>query len=626
MYIDTNNTNALIQDSYIAHCYGAEYAGGVGLKDENHDLWIVNTTISHCHSDFYAGGLLLTDRNHRVQLLYSTIEHCTAVGAGGGMYVGFNHRHFTISYSSIVNCHSWEDPGGAIVLDTGNKYFTLSHSEIVGCSTPSLGGGIAADSGNNHMLITNSTIRDCYTMEQGGGIYSTSNHDMQIEYSTIRNCTTLDQGGGVYLYWEHHRIKFTQVTWTGNTAGQGGAIFSNTMSNQLVIAGNTFLQNTASSAERGGGAIVLEGNNPQFVVTDTTTAEHLQVLESPHPYENPTAIVPEGLDAVFYNYTVSDPQALGFILQFDPQCDIGVNDRLRLLDEFGDPQLTLRTTSAWPGYQAPALRLSGSSFTLQMWGFISDLYAPTKLSDNKYGYKLYVTPILSQPGKPTVFQENAALYGDGGAINLAFSISVPNIINAVFTNNTAISGGSLFIGTTSAAVSIENVIFEHNTASTHGGGIYVGASNGGLRVTNCSFLSNTALGNGGAVTVGLSNGHMKIVLMENLIFRFINTDFYHNEAELGGALFIDRDNRVAMEQCRLIGNNAREAGGAICLAQENTLTLLDSLLEENSAVEVGGAVLSNIGNTLYLKRLTFTRNFAGKNICTIIICAINYCI
>ena len=76
----------------------------------------------------------------------------------------------------------------------------------------------------------------------------------------------------------------------------------------------------------------------------------------------------------------------------------------------------------------------------------------------------------------------------------------------------------------------------------------------------------------------------------------------------------------------MIGNNAREAGGAICLAQENTLTLLDSLLEENSAVEVGGAVLSNIGNTLYLKRLTFTRNFAGKNICTIIICAINYCI
>ena len=464
---------------------------------------------------------------------------------------------------------------------------------------------------NNYILLSHSSIIDCYAARTGGGIMSVENMHFTIESSTIHNCSSIVAGGGMYLYWTHHYILIYETNWTENTANMGGAIFTSTVVNQLVIAGSNFIGNTAYN--EGGGAILLEGNNPQLVVTDTSTADHLQVIETSHPYINPTITV-EGEGEVytmFYNYTVVDMDAISFILQFDTTSDLGSYDELMVWDSSGVRRLWLGNGDWWPGYQIPSLRLNGSQFTVEMWGYSSHLKPATSTTDGRYGFKLFITPILLYTGKLTTFRDNFARNGAGGGVNMMFFVAFPNLINVIFSNNTANTGGALSIGTTSAGVNLENVIFEYNTAITHGGSIHIDASNAGLIVYNCSFHYNTAYSNGGAIAIGLSNGHMKIILMLELRFQFINCDFLENQSNHGGAIYIDRANYITFEQCLFQRNKAIKSGGSINIIQENTVIMHNTMFKQNIALLSGGAIQSTLENVLQLENVLLTKNYAG---------------
>jgi hypothetical protein len=91
------------------------------------------------------------------------------------------------------------------------------------------------------------------------------------------------------------------------------------------------------------------------------------------------------------------------------------------------------------------------------------------------------------------WQDNTGSRGGG----LANFISLPQITNCTFQNNSASSlGGAMFNGT--GGPYLTNCSFLNNSAAQDGGGICNSSSN--ISVLNCSFQGNVATQKGGAIT------------------------------------------------------------------------------------------------------------------------------
>jgi predicted outer membrane repeat protein len=94
-----------------------------------------------------------------------------------------------------------------------------------------------------------------------------------------------------------------------------------------------------------------------------------------------------------------------------------------------------------------------------------------------------------------------------------------NIINTIFTNNTATYGGAIY---NFASMNIINSTFNNNSAS-NGGAIF---NHGSMVIDGSSFIDNTASDSGGA-----------IILLNATDTTINNTIFKNNIADLGSAIY-----------------------------------------------------------------------------------------
>lgn len=179
------------------------------------------------------------------------------------------------------------------------------------------------------------------------------------------------------------------------------------------------------------------------------------------------------------------------------------------------------------------------------------------------------------------FSKNYAKYG--GAISIANNQSVYTIKNSTFKANIASnSGGAIHSNgsTSNSTISnkIENVAFINNYAVYNGGAIYdIGSSN---KLINISFSGNSSGEKGGAIY----NASNSSPIITNSTFSyntsfstspgtqggavyndqsaptFINTTFYNNRADNGGAMFTSGgpDKKPKFVNC-LLWNNEKNA-------------------------------------------------------------------
>lgn len=204
----------------------------------------------------------------------------------------------------------------------------------------------------------------------------------------------------------------------------------------------------------------------------------------------------------------------------------------------------------------------------------------------------------------TSFDNNASTNG-GGAVKVQGSTSKATIENSSFTGNKATSanaeygvGGAIFVN--DADVTLNNNVYSTNTA-LGGGAIYVQGTSAKLSLNKGSFIQNgdnadKSTDKGGAVLVkNAQQLHVDLV------------EFKKNTSRLGGAIYVASDTGSALnatiERTLFNSNNARNNGGAISTEKGTKLTVKNSTFAYNKAgVDFNGASIgfpSASGGALY---------------------------
>lgn len=118
-------------------------------------------------------------------------------------------------------------------------------------------------------------------------------------------------------------------------------------------------------------------------------------------------------------------------------------------------RLFLNICVLYSGVDVPLIRVENYTFFIEFLGPPFG-FSATSLSDNYYGFKLYVIPVFSSASPSNVFFRNSATFGGGIYF---YSSNVNSIIlHANFTQNIGTtSGGGLSLGGSNAGTGIQKV-------------------------------------------------------------------------------------------------------------------------------------------------------------------------
>jgi predicted outer membrane repeat protein len=189
---------------------------------------------------------------------------------------------------TVTDCSSDADlvsklsGGGMVTFACGTATIVLSSTQTITTNTTIDGGGTITLSGDHarRLFVVNTGARlelDNLVIENGlakasdGG--AIRNLDtLAINHSTLRdNGTTSDLNGGAIYSNNHLSISFSRFT--GNQAGSGGAIYSESGVSQMNIISTTFDLNQATGTGLAGfgGAVVVTGTAPATIQFSTFT-------------------------------------------------------------------------------------------------------------------------------------------------------------------------------------------------------------------------------------------------------------------------------------------------------------------------------------------------------------------
>ena len=141
----------------------------------------------------------------------------------------------------------------------------------------------------------------------------------------------------------------------------------------------------------------------------------------------------------------------------------------------------------------------------------------------------------------------------GGAI--FFSSNVITIQSSIFIRNAASYGGAIFLSRQPFPIMEEKniftaitTIFYNNLATSSGGAVYYFEKlfDFAIFVTNCYFFKNAALLGGALCFMNRNDGNN----------HFLNSTFFHNLADYGGAMYIQSNSVFLFENCVFLANAA----------------------------------------------------------------------
>lgn len=163
-----------------------------------------------------------------------------------------------------------------------------------------------------------------------------------------------------------------------------------------------------------------------------------------------------------------------------------------------------------------------------------------------------------------LFQGNTATAG--GAV-FSLNEAFPKLRSCTFVENVATQWGGGAFDSWNSEITLEDCVFQANTAQTYGGAVNLNGSV--ARVFGSLFVANSAGASGGAI-----RGHYSEI-------NLVSSTLFQNSAILGGGIFCGTDTHVDVEQC-IISHSL--AGAAIDAEPTGALTLSCTNLFSN----VGG--------------------------------------
>jgi len=209
----------------------------------------------------------------------------------------------------------------------------------------------------------------------------------------------------------------------------------------------------------------------------------------------------------------------------------------------------------------------------------------------------------------------ANVSGDGGGLtSTPFFTDVVTVLDCLFENNTAQSGGgaSVLNGNTS----FNNCIFNENTAINFGGGL--NANN--CEVTNCSFNGNSCDPNGDGGGIFSFESDISYCYLTNNVARvgggississtIQNCQIKYNTSVLNGGGICSYD-FANVDSCEISFNSAGDNGGGIyCFGNQN---YKNCLISHNNSEEDGGGVYISLSGPV-LENCIIDSNHADEN-------------
>ena len=220
----------------------------------------------------------------------------------------------------------------------------------------------------------------------------------------------------------------------------------------------------------------------------------------------------------------------------------------------------------------------------------------------------------------TLYLDDCEFFNNWGSYSASLTANGESTIkNCYFHDNEGTAPGSaLYIDNGDAECSVENSVFEDNTATTSekGGGAIV-VANGNLILTSCTLKNNSIVAlnsdgsikdrrRGAALRVFNSGGYVKLV----------NCTVKGNYSSWGGALNIADNATLEIQGGTYEDNHAMGVGGVILVTEKSNLIIKDALFKnnyvENSGTYGGAIRTESKGGTITITGTTFEGNHTDR--------------
>jgi len=398
--VPEGHTNLLIQDSAFIDCVAPQGFGGA-IDDGTVAYWVVRNTLFLRNSATY----------------------------GGAIYNFGNTQSFFYNCSFINNT---ADNNGGAVKPSSNTWGLFDGCLFDGNVAASNAGiGPASDCSAYATYCTtvkNSIFRNNYASSIGGGMALAA--PTWLENVRFENNTSLDIAGGLYLYLPVQTYLYN-LTFIGNIAPNGAAVFAEGLTNFTFDGPTTFIDNTAKYVQLSGDATGIGGG---LAMQGQTSVWFL----GPTLFSGGSAANGGGISAT------------------------------------GTSSLTMLSTAVFQYNHAVyggALYASSSS-SISIAPSLSTFFHNDAVTSGGAIYQ-DASCTLSAPGSQ--ISDNSARYGGGFATGVAAQ-NCPNLAGSNFTGNMAsISGGAIYIAVTTFTCNVcPSCTIASNTAP-FGSGLTSGA-------------------------------------------------------------------------------------------------------------------------------------------------------
>ena len=585
-------------------------AGG-GIEDNSaagNTLTLTNVTLNEnntASSPGNGGGLHITGPGDSM-INGCTVSENTASAEGAGLWNGAGTM--TVSGSQIndnIVAGDGAAQGGGGIFNAGGTLIvsdcSINTNMTTGPSTS--GGGILNDLGT--LTVSNTELRGNAAIRAGGGIEDNSAMGSTLTLTTVvleDNTTGASpgNGGGLHITGPGNST-ISDCRVAGNAAAsEGGGLWNGSGSMTVmgsIISGNTTMGADANQGGAGlfnaGGTLLVDSCSINTNISSGTAASGGGILNDMGTLTVVNSLISDNT-AVRAGGGIEDNSAAGNMLTLT-----GVS----LLNNFAGSS---------PG-NGGGLHITGPGDSN-----ITNCQVMTNTAAAEGG------GLWNGSGVMTVNATNvesniatgndadhggAGIFNNGGTLNINGSEIVDNM-----STGTAGSGGGLL--STAGEVTIENSVFEDNSANRAGGAIEL--IDGNLTFTSSGMFDNDVSGTAGTPAPG-NGGGLHITGNSGTIL-LTGSLFEGNEAgREGGALWNQSGTTMTITNC-IIDDNASLGemitnGGAGIFNNSGILVVNNSTIsnnEDEGAAAAGGGIHNKAGGTVTVFASTISRNASAN--------------
>ena len=427
---------------------------------------------------------------------------------GGSIYLHENDISFEDN-STVEFNNNYAEHGGALYAITYCTIKTEGMSHVTFNNNRAVQGGAIYFEHNTHLSITGSSkmmLLKNKATENGGSIYSNENSGILFSGSTTieLNNNTATQGGAIYSS-ESSVVFQSCVTFNENKASKHGGSLYTARSDINFIGRSVVAYNKNIALNGAGGAIYCDNSDILFQERSNITfneneavdggAMHFQ-FQSNVTFENNSL-------AIFSNNTATSGGAINFYT--NTQGMFGGAARLLFCHNTA-------TTNGGAVYLVNNVSLSFE-----------------KAFDN-----------INEMTDTTVHCTDKVLTNS----------------SYIFHQNSAVTGGAIFLTKSEIKFDKNSIIFNGNTATQDGGGIYLSDQSNVMFINDCNvkFSNNSASDYGGAIY-----GNLATEMGQSTInFNSTNIVFEKNDARIAGdSVYVNlpKDCKSSCLDTSILGNN-----------------------------------------------------------------------